>query len=328
MAREFHLVNVFPYITSFVMHRYLLIRLFVMTGRGAFRQRATLNKSIRGGCTQPIPLEGPSRDLVVREEAYSVPTLHLLDESSYGDESLLRNRRRVEIGKDVAVDTSISRVGASQMTHVPTFMVDAILAGRSPQTEGVYPGGGSVRSDEGGPSSNVGGGPRVERDGSSSDVDPKDVHDFVEHHTNVEVRMKDFDWHIIIPGDYNLLSSYEQVASALSLLCVAPKNEVLRTMSDVELSRSAAGMALQVDFSFPLWSLGFCRYFQPIFIFNFFSLWQTLIMETKRERRERKRTTIYEKISSKYQKYSAKHCAMADIYTQDPDFQLFREGLK
>lgn len=51
-------------------------------------------------------------------------------------------------------------------------------------------------------------------------------------------------------------------------------------------------------------------------------------MKTERDRGERKRTTIYGKISSKYQQYHTKHHAMADIYTKDPDFQLFREGLK
>ncbi|XP_070010224.1 protein CROWDED NUCLEI 2-like [Nicotiana sylvestris] len=111
--------------------------------------------------------------------------------------------------------------------------------------------------------------------------------------------MEDSDQHIVILGDYNLLSSCEQVASALAPLCAALESEVLRTMSDVELSRGVAGMALR-----------------------------TLIMETERERRERKRTAIFRKKSSKYQKYHTKHRAMADIYTQHPDFQLFHEGLK
>ncbi|XP_070010817.1 peroxisomal and mitochondrial division factor 2-like [Nicotiana sylvestris] len=33
-------------------------------------------------------------------------------------------------------------------------------------------------------------------------------------------------------------------------------------------------------------------------------------------------------MSSKYQQYRAKHRSMSDIYHQDPDFQVFREGLK
>ncbi|XP_070007734.1 spindle pole body component 110-like [Nicotiana sylvestris] len=55
---------------------------------------------------------------------------------------------------------------------------------------------------------------------------------------------------------------------------------------------------------------------------------RTLITETEREHLERRRMAIYEKMSSKYQRYRAKHRAMADIYNQDPEFQLFREGLK
>lgn len=79
-----------------------------------------------------------SRYMVVMEESSFVPIYHLVDESSNGDESLLRKMRRVELGKDVVVDTIKSRPGASQTAPMPTFMADAILAGRSPQMEGVY----------------------------------------------------------------------------------------------------------------------------------------------------------------------------------------------
>ncbi|XP_070015728.1 uncharacterized protein [Nicotiana sylvestris] len=151
----------------------------------------TLTESVRGVCPQLVQIEGPSRDMFMREEASSVPTPHLLDESSNRDESLPRKRRRMELGKDVVMD-----------------------ADRNP-------------------------------------------------------------------------------------LCVAPKSEMLRAMGDMELSQNVADM----------------------------DLW-TLIMETECERRERKRTAIYGKTSSKYQQYRAKHRAKADIYNQDPDFQLFREGLK
>ncbi|XP_019259241.1 PREDICTED: uncharacterized protein LOC109237389 [Nicotiana attenuata] len=51
-------------------------------------------------------------------------------------------------------------------------------------------------------------------------------------------------------------------------------------------------------------------------------------MEIECEGQERRRTALYGKMSSKYQEYRTKHRAMADIYNQDPDFQLFREGLK
>ncbi|XP_070022078.1 uncharacterized protein [Nicotiana sylvestris] len=104
---------------------------------------------------------------------------------------------------------------------------------------------------------------------------------------------------IVVPGDYDLLSDCDQVASIFAPLCAAPDSEALKTMSDSELSRSVSYMALR-----------------------------TLILEIERERRERMRMTIYGKMSSKYQEYRTKHRAMADIYNQDHDFQLFREGLK
>nr|XP_009791020.1 PREDICTED: uncharacterized protein LOC104238381 [Nicotiana sylvestris] len=70
-------------------------------------------------------------------------------------------------------------------------------------------------------------------------------------------------------------------------------------MSDVELSQNVAGMALQ-----------------------------TLVMKVEREHRQRRRTGLFEKMLSKYHQYRAKHRAVADIYHRDPEFQVFREGLK
>ncbi|XP_070029629.1 spindle pole body component 110-like [Nicotiana sylvestris] len=170
-------------------------------------------------------------------------------------------------------------------------MADAILWGRSPQVEGVGPGASSVHSVEGGASSNVGG-PRVEDGGSGSDIDPEDVNEFVGHHTHVEVRMDGSDRHVVVLGNYNLLLISEQVASALAPLCAAPESEILGVMRDVDLSQ------------------------------------KTLVLEVERERRERKRTGLYEKMSSKYQQYRAKHQAISDMYHQDPEFQVFHEGLK
>ncbi|XP_070017359.1 uncharacterized protein [Nicotiana sylvestris] len=89
------------------------------------------------------------------------------------------------------------------------------------------------------------------------------------------------------------------VVSALAPLCDDPESETLGTMSDAELSQRIASMALQ-----------------------------TLVMEVERERRERRRTGLYKKMSSKYHQYHAKHQAMSDIYHQVPEFQGFREGLK
>lgn len=51
-------------------------------------------------------------------------------------------------------------------------------------------------------------------------------------------------------------------------------------------------------------------------------------MEVEGDRRERKRTGLYKKMSMKYQQYYDKHRAMSDVYHQDPEFQVFREGLK
>ncbi|XP_019238116.1 PREDICTED: uncharacterized protein LOC109218216 [Nicotiana attenuata] len=70
-------------------------------------------------------------------------------------------------------------------------------------------------------------------------------------------------------------------------------------MDDAELSRKVAGMALQ-----------------------------TLVLEVERGRRERKRADLYKKLLRKYRKCRAKHQSVADLYRQDPEFQVFREGLK
>ncbi|XP_070017948.1 uncharacterized protein [Nicotiana sylvestris] len=232
----------------------------------------------------------------MREKALLAPSPHPVDESSNGDEPLERKRRRLDLGKGVAIEANGS--GASGMAPVSVFMVDAILSGRSPQMERVGPGAGSVRSAEGGVSSNVGG-PHVKEDGSGSDVVSEDVDECLGRHTSVEVKTDGSDCHMVIPGSYNLLLNSEQVSSALAPLCAAPKSETLGTMSDTELSRRVAGMALQ-----------------------------TLVMEVERERRERRRTGLYKKMSSKYHQYHAKHRAMSNIYHQDPKFQVFREGLK
>ncbi|XP_070014293.1 filament-like plant protein 1 [Nicotiana sylvestris] len=190
-------------------------------------------------------MEGPFRDMVMREEASSVPTPHLLDESSNGDESSLRKRRIVELGKDVVVNIGRSRIGVSQTAPVPTFTADAILAGRSPQTEGVYLGAGSVHFAEGGASSNVGGGLRVEGEGLGSDVDPEDVREFVGHHNHVEVRVERSDRYIVVLEDYNMLSNFDQVVYSLDLLCATPESKVLRAISNMELSQNVACMALR-----------------------------------------------------------------------------------
>ncbi|XP_070007531.1 structural maintenance of chromosomes protein 4-like [Nicotiana sylvestris] len=107
------------------------------------------------------------------------------------------------------------------------------------------------------------------------------------------------DRHVVAPGNYNLLMNSEQVVSALDSLCAAPESKMLGAMSDVELSQKVTGMALQ-----------------------------TLVLKVERERRERKKMDLYEKMSSKYQQYSAKHRVMSDIYHQDPEFQVFRERIK
>ncbi|XP_070026523.1 uncharacterized protein [Nicotiana sylvestris] len=106
--------------------------------------------------------------------------------------------------------------------------------------------------------------------------------------------MEGSDRHIVIPGHYDLLSDYDQVASAFAPLCASPESEAFKVMSDAELSRSVSD----------------------------------LIMEIEHKRQERRRTTTYGKMSSKYQEYCSKHRVMADIYNQDRDFQLLCEGLK
>lgn len=121
-----------------------------------------------------------SRDMVAREETSGLPIHHLVDKSSNRDDLLLRKKRWVELGKGVAVDTSKSRMSASQMAHVPTFMADAILTGRSPQTKRVYQGGGSVSFAEGGISSTIRGSLCIECKGSGSDADLGDICEFLE----------------------------------------------------------------------------------------------------------------------------------------------------
>lgn len=65
-------------------------------------------------------------------------------------------------------------------------------------------------------------------------------------HTHVEMTTDGSDRRIKILGAYNLLQNSEQGASDLALLCAAPESETLSTVTDAELSRRVAGMALQV----------------------------------------------------------------------------------
>ncbi|XP_019258756.1 PREDICTED: uncharacterized protein LOC109236972 [Nicotiana attenuata] len=91
----------------------------------------------------------------------------------------------------------------------------------------------------------------------------------------------------------------EDVVSAFSPLCDASENTALQAVSDTELSWSISGMALR-----------------------------TLIMEIERDRRDERGTTVFGKLASKYKEYRTKHRALADVFTQDSNFQLFRDGLK
>ncbi|XP_070005581.1 uncharacterized protein [Nicotiana sylvestris] len=186
-----------------------------MASRGVSRRRApvpafcqvvafagmqfTLYESSLEGHAQLVQVREPSRDMLVRGEIPSLPVHHLLDESSNGDESSLKKKRRIELGKSVVVDTGKSRMGASNTALVPMFMADAILAGRSLQTEGVYQGGGLC-------------------------APPRVAH------------------HLLSAGVY-----VPKVASTFAPLCAAPESEALKEISDVELSRSDSGMALQVE---------------------------------------------------------------------------------
>lgn len=96
------------------------------------RMQFTLAESVCGGRTQTEPARDPPRD-----EIFSRPTYHLVDESSNGDESRSRKRRRVELGKVVATDLEKRKIVASRVASSPMsgtrafFMSDAILAGRS-----------------------------------------------------------------------------------------------------------------------------------------------------------------------------------------------------
>ncbi|XP_070015036.1 uncharacterized protein [Nicotiana sylvestris] len=70
-------------------------------------------------------------------------------------------------------------------------------------------------------------------------------------------------------------------------------------MSDAELSLSISGMDLR-----------------------------TLIMEIERDRQKEQRTTVFKKVASKYKEYRTKHRTLADVFTQDGEFQLLRDELK
>ncbi|XP_019244425.1 PREDICTED: uncharacterized protein LOC109224291 [Nicotiana attenuata] len=175
------------------------------------------------------------------------------------------------------------------------------IGASSPRAEEVCEGGGPVRSVEGDTSSAVGGygAAHAEDDGSGSDIDPEDVRAFLERHTCVEVRTEGPNRHVIIPADYDLLVNSEQVVSAFAPLCAASENTALQAVSDAELSRSISGMALR-----------------------------TLIMEIENDRRDERRTAVFGKLASKYKEYHTKNRALADVFTQDSNFQLFRDGLK
>lgn len=122
-------------------------------------------------------------------------------------------------------------------------------------------------SAEGGASSNVGGGLRVRGKDSGSDVDPGDVREFLERHTHMEVRVEGSDRHIVVLEDYNLLSNYDQVDSALSPLCAAPESKALGAMSDMDLSLNVACMALRVDAFLFLFFAGLALLFSACLLF-------------------------------------------------------------
>lgn len=55
---------------------------------------------------------------------------------------------------------------------------------------------------------------------------------------------------IMIPGGYNLLENSKQAAADMTLLCAAAEREMLKGVSDRDLSRRVAGATLQVVFNF------------------------------------------------------------------------------
>lgn len=112
----------------------------------------------------------------------------------------------MELGKGATTDAS--RSGTSRAMSTSVFMADAILSGRSTYERRATPRASSVRSAEGGASTNVEG-PRVEADRLDSDVAPEDVNKFLGGHTHVETMADRSDHRIVIPGDYNLLLNSE-----------------------------------------------------------------------------------------------------------------------
>lgn len=144
--------------------------------------------------------------IAMRDTASLVPVPHPIDESSNGEEPLERKRRRLELGKGVAIEADGS--GATWTGPVPVFMAYTILSGRSARDERVGLGASLTHSAKGGALSNVGG-PHVEAGGSGSDIALEDVNEFLGYHTHMKVKTDGSDRHIIILGGYNLLLNNE-----------------------------------------------------------------------------------------------------------------------
>ncbi|XP_070025631.1 uncharacterized protein [Nicotiana sylvestris] len=245
--------------------------------------------------------------VAMRDEISSQRIYHLVDESSNVDESPSRKRRRMELGKIIVADIEPERLIAPEATSVlapdigSVFMADALMERRPSMAEGEHDGGEPVRIAEGGASLAAGRDRAVPvgDDDSGSDIDPEEVRAFLERNTRVEVMIEGPTRHVIIPVGYDLLANSERVVPSFAPLCAASENTALQAMSDVELSQSISGMALR-----------------------------TLIMGIDRDRREERRTAIFKKVTSKYREYRTKHRTLADVFNQDSEFQLFRDGLK
>lgn len=63
----------------------------------------------------------------------------------------------------------------------------------------------------------------------------------------MEVRTEGPNWHVIIPVGYDILANSKREVPSSSPLCTASENTTLQMMSDVELSLTISGMALQVS---------------------------------------------------------------------------------
>lgn len=164
-----------------------------------------------------------------------------MEETSEGEEPPKRKRRRLIMGKGIA--TGDERASEPRQEPRPAFIADVIRSGRSVPQRRDATDANPAHILEGGSSAAIGGA-GIDAKRAGPEAAPGDINRLTRDLAYVGMTAGRSNRRIMIPGGYNLIESSEQAAAHMTLLCADAEREMLKGVSERDLSRRVAGAAL------------------------------------------------------------------------------------